>query len=171
MNEQDCVVEYYALHFEKTQQEALRVLEPPLRRSILTLNVGHSDEKTLVKFAEIDEALTRCSQELMEALEALGIEALTSALRRLPRLGPSLAYCFYEHEKKGAFREDANETEGEENMNVHYVRVVIFISNLTSISPCFCCFCRSEFATTSPTAVSWLGFPLCRFPEHARQRR
>mmetsp|Transcript_38870 Transcript_38870/g.67228 ORF Transcript_38870/g.67228 Transcript_38870/m.67228 type:complete len:1463 (-) Transcript_38870:125-4513(-) len=111
MNEQDCVVEYYALHFEKAQQEALRVLEPPLRRSILTLNVGHSDQKTLTKFAEIDEALTRCSQELMEALEALGIEALTSALQRLPRLGPSLAYCFYEHDKKGAFREDANVTE------------------------------------------------------------
>lgn len=115
------MVEYFALHFEKAQQEALRVLELPLRRSILTLNVGHSDQKTLTKFAEIDEALTRCSQELMEALEALGIEALTSALQRLPRLGPSLAYCFYEHDKKGSLGEDANEREGEENMSVHHV--------------------------------------------------
>eukprot|EP01032_Pedospumella_encystans_P019710 gene19710-22411_t len=106
IHEQDCVVEYYALHFEKAQQEALRVLEPPLRRSILTLNAGHSDQKALTKFAEMDEALTRCSQELTEALEALRIETLTLALQRLPRLGPSLAYCFYEHDKKGARGEE-----------------------------------------------------------------
>lgn len=105
------MVEYYSRHFEKAQLEALRVLEPPLRRSILTLNVGNNDQKTLAKFAEIDEALTRCSQELIEALEALGIEALTLALQRLTRLGPPLAYCFYEHDKQLPHM-GANEEEG-----------------------------------------------------------
>jgi len=118
IHEQDCVVEYYALHFEKAQQEVLRVLEPPLRRSILTLNVGNSDQKILIKFAEIDEALTRCSQELMEALEALGIEALTSALQRLPRLGPSLAYCFYEPADKRVTHAEENEAGSK---NVHCI--------------------------------------------------
>lgn len=109
--EQECVVEYYALHFEKALQEALRVLEPPQRRSILALSVGNSEQKTLVRFAEVDEALTRCSQELFEALEAVRIDALTSSLQRLPRLGPPLVYQLHEQGGKMARSEEV-ETEG-----------------------------------------------------------